>query len=74
MKEADLFLKALELSPAEREVVFAYACGEDADLKAKVEALLHEHDHGEGLLDESPESIHASLLRTEEELAHGHAH
>ena len=52
MKEADLFFRALDLPPAGREEFLRTACEGDEDLRAKVEALLNEHENGLGLLDE----------------------
>jgi WD40 repeat protein/tRNA A-37 threonylcarbamoyl transferase component Bud32 len=52
MKEADLFCRALDRPPAGREEFLRTACEGDEDLRAKIEALLNEHENGLGLLDE----------------------
>src|SRR6266704_6828953 len=49
----DIFLKALETqSPSEREAYLRGACGSDAALRTKVEALLRSHENDSFL--ESP--------------------
>jgi tetratricopeptide (TPR) repeat protein len=43
--EKSIFLNAAGLAPAEREAYLAAACGPDAALRTRVEALLAAHDH-----------------------------
>jgi serine/threonine protein kinase/tetratricopeptide (TPR) repeat protein len=51
MDEEALFAAALgKASPAERLAFLAEACGGDADLRARVEALLQAHDHPDSFL------------------------
>jgi hypothetical protein len=47
-----IFCSAIEIeSPDERRAQVAQACGQDADLKRRVERLLHAHFHGRSILD-----------------------
>ncbi len=49
-----LFCQALEFRPEERAAFLAGACGQDFALLARVRALLHAHEAGEGSLPEKP--------------------
>jgi predicted ATPase len=49
---SELFRRTLERAPEEREVFLAEACGEDAELRAEVDALLAEHDEAGSFLAE----------------------
>jgi serine/threonine protein kinase/tetratricopeptide (TPR) repeat protein len=52
LPEESLFAQALEIaSPAERAAFLDQACGQDAALRAGVEALLRAHEKGGDLLD-----------------------
>ncbi|QDU21310.1 bifunctional serine/threonine-protein kinase/formylglycine-generating enzyme family protein [Urbifossiella limnaea] len=52
MSERDIFTAACELTdPAARAAYLGNACGGDAGLKARVEALLRAHDRPDSLLD-----------------------
>ncbi len=59
--EEDIFLAALEISkPADRAAYLNDACGEDANLRRRVEALLVRHQESQGLLDAPPPGIDAT--------------
>src|SRR5688572_2729910 len=48
----DVFLDAIEIdSPGERAAFLDHACGGDADLRRRAEALLAAHERPESLLD-----------------------
>ncbi|MBI5690520.1 MAG: protein kinase [Verrucomicrobia bacterium] len=49
-READVFADALDLSGGERRVFLEQACGADAVLRARVEALLVAHEKGRSFL------------------------
>jgi serine/threonine protein kinase/WD40 repeat protein len=49
-----IFSEALERPAAERGVYLDQACGTDADLRARVEALLRAHDEAGPFLDDGP--------------------
>src|SRR5262245_15711184 len=79
-----VFLTAAEISdPADRAKFLDEACGGDAELRARVEALLHSHDQPDSLLDHpavaphDPNSAatrtvgHESGARTDEEVTLG---
>jgi len=52
MTEETLFAEALALSdPAERAAFLEQACGGDATLRRRVEALLHSHEQAGSFLD-----------------------
>jgi len=54
-REKDLFEQALDLeSAAERQAFVKGACGEDAALCARVQALLQAHESDAGFLPEAP--------------------
>ncbi len=51
-KEEDIFCNALEIaSAAERDAYLHEACGDDAELRRRVEALLRRHLESRGPLD-----------------------
>jgi len=49
-----IFTEAVQLPADEQAVYLASACGGDAELRQKVEALLHTHDHLGDFLEASP--------------------
>jgi non-specific serine/threonine protein kinase len=49
---SELFRRALELAPEERDVFLVEACGRDAELRAEVDELLAEHDAAGSFLAE----------------------
>ena len=49
-----MFHQALEFGPDERAAFLAGACGGDAAMLAKVQALLQAHETAEGFLPEQP--------------------
>src|SRR5262249_29222908 len=51
MTERELFEAALELPPADRAAFLDRACGPDAALQQRVEALLGRHDHAGSFLE-----------------------
>ena len=51
-----VFHQALEFGPEERAAFLAGACGGDAALLAKVQALLQAHETAEGFLPEEPKA------------------
>src|SRR5579883_620457 len=57
----ELFLNAAEIkTPAERAAFLERECGDDAELRRKLEALLHAHDDSGSFLASSPTSDHLS--------------
>src|SRR5262245_40858012 len=66
MTELTIFLDALELAtPAERSTFLDQACGGDAALRARVEALLLSHEQGGSFLAEpTPRTIAEDLAKT----------
>lgn len=66
MKEADLFFEALDRPPGERDAFLREHCADGA-LRQRVEALLDEHENGNGLLDET-------IARLSEDELTGSAH
>ena len=50
----ELFLAAADRPPADRAAFLAEACGGDADLRRRVEALLAAHDAPGGPLGQAP--------------------
>src|SRR5262245_60845855 len=56
-----IFLSAAEIeSPAERAAFLQRECGNDAELRRKLEALLHAHDDSGSFLASTPTSDHQS--------------
>ncbi len=51
-----LFDEALELPPGQREQFIANRCGDDAELRARLEGLLRAHDEASGFLVSGPEA------------------
>jgi serine/threonine protein kinase/tetratricopeptide (TPR) repeat protein len=59
--EEDIFIAALEIeSPQERADYLDDACGENAQLRSRVEALLNRHQESSGMLDAPPPGIDAT--------------
>src|SRR5579883_932431 len=57
----ELFLNAAEIkTPAERAAFLERECGDDAELRRKLEVLLHAHDDSGSFLASSPTSDHLS--------------
>src|SRR5580693_5483260 len=54
-RDVVVFTEAIQLPADERAAYLASACGGDADLRQKVEALLHTHDHVGDFLEASPQ-------------------
>jgi serine/threonine protein kinase len=55
----ELFLSAAEIeSPAERDAFLERECGDDAELRRRVEMLLHAHDDAGSFLASTPTSDH----------------
>ena len=55
MQERDIFIELLEFdAPAERAAHLAAACGQDSDLRRRVEQLLAEHERDESFLLDAP--------------------
>ena len=62
----EIFLKTLETqSPAEREAYLQGACGSNAALRAKVEALLHSHED-DSFLERPAVDVAKSAVVTQE--------
>jgi serine/threonine protein kinase len=57
----DIFHATLESAPGERDSFVAAACGADADMRARVEALLRAHEMAENPLDSTPLEMAAGL-------------
>src|SRR6266478_2689848 len=67
MKAEDIFLAALDKrTPAQRQSYLAGACGDDANLRAQVEGLLHSHEEAGSFLDaplfDSPPTIDQPVI------------
>ena len=62
-RDVVIFTEAVQLPADERAAYLASACGGDAELRQKVEALLHTHDHVGDFLEASPQkaSIEARM-------------
>ena len=54
-RDVVIFTEAVQLPADERAAYLASACGGDAELRQKVEALLHTHDHVGDFLEASPQ-------------------
>ena len=52
--ELAVFTEAIKVPRDQRAAFLDKACGEDADLRRKVEALLRAHDHVGNFLEEPP--------------------
>ncbi|HWY78495.1 MAG TPA: serine/threonine-protein kinase, partial [Verrucomicrobiae bacterium] len=55
-REEAIFWALLQLPEGQRTAHLKRACGEDAQLRAGVEALLRAHEHTDGFLDQPPQS------------------
>src|SRR6266446_1572413 len=62
-RDVVIFTEAVDLPADERAAYLERACGGDAKLRQKVEALLQTHDHVGDFLEESPQkaSIQAGM-------------
>ena len=55
MQERDIFIEALQKAdPSERDAFLEGACGQDADLRNRVQRLLSEHERQESFFLDSP--------------------
>ena len=59
--EEALFALALAKGPAQRAEFLDRECGEDAALRARLDALLAAHEQTEGVLAESPQAAKATM-------------
>jgi serine/threonine protein kinase/tetratricopeptide (TPR) repeat protein len=65
-----LFHEALDFtSPGERAAFLKGACGDNLEVRRKVEALLNAHEHGGIFLDQPPTGISAKTIAVAETLA-----
>ncbi len=62
MTEETLFAEAISLPPEERAIFLDKACGDDSDLRERVEILLHSHDEAGTFLAKSAEEDHDATL------------
>ena len=56
-REVSIFTQALKVAPQERNDFLDKACGADAELRGKVEALLGAHERLGNFLEEPPSGI-----------------
>jgi len=56
-RDVSIFTQALKVAPEDRDGFLDKACGADAELRGKVEALLRAHDRLGNFLEEPPGSI-----------------
>ena len=56
-----LFVQAVALPNDQRETLLSEACGEDTELRQRVEALLRAHDAPDSLLDVGPEQANSGV-------------
>ncbi len=63
----ELFLAATELPAAERNAYLDRACGDDAALRRRIEAMLHSHEDSGELLSRTPGALLAEGAVTEAE-------
>ena len=61
--EEELFAEAVVLPAAERAAFLRRACGGDDELRARIEALLREHEGGAAFLETAPERELAEAAR-----------
>src|ERR1017187_8124147 len=62
-REIEIFNSALErTTPAERAAYLDGACAEDADLRARIEALISAHEQADGFLPTEDAKAQASEL------------
>ena len=67
----EIFIKALEpQSPSDREAYLQEACGSDAALRAKVDALLRSHEN-DSFLERPALEVGNTAVRAEEPLSEG---
>src|SRR5690349_1797357 len=52
--DIELFGEALQLSPSERSAFLDKACGHDAELRQRIEALLRSNDRAGDFMEEPP--------------------
>ncbi len=70
-REIEIFNSALEqASPAERAAYLDGACGEDAELRARIEALIRAHEQAGGFLPTEDAKPQAAELA--ETIRHDH--
>ncbi len=62
----DLFQRALERDPSERQEFLAEICADDTTLRIELESLLASHDASDGFLGGSPELQATEVIATEE--------
>src|SRR5687768_6844729 len=60
---------ALEVLPAEREAFFKEFCGENIELRRKIESLLSFENAFDSLIDTPPESLAAGIFFEQEKQA-----
>ena len=59
----EIFAEALRLpTPEDRAAYLKQACGKDEPMRRRVEALLQDHDHAGGFLDNPPAAVFAKTL------------
>ena len=56
-REVAIFTQALKVAPQDRDAFLDHACGENENLREKVEALLKAHDRLGSFLEEPPGGI-----------------
>src|SRR5438046_3077603 len=56
-REETIFEAAVELPPDQRAAYVMGACGDDGQLRQRVEALLKAHDQTSGVLEEPPAAV-----------------
>jgi len=60
-RQKDVFLKALELPPAERAAFFTQACGTDVTLRRQIEAMLQAHAALDSFLEKPAAAMGATV-------------
>ena len=68
-----LFLRLVELPPADRPAALDRECGSDADLRQRIEGLLKAHEESDSLLDRSSDRFDATVLSDMDNAAHTNA-
>src|SRR5262245_54267913 len=53
-RDVEVFLEAVQLSPAERIAFLDRACADDQDLRQRIEALIRSNDRAEDFLEKPP--------------------
>ena len=56
--ELAIFTAALKVSPQERGAFLERSCGDDKELRSKIDALLKAHDRLGDFLEEPPRSVY----------------